>query len=68
MCSGARAQVHSKHTNETSGQMVGTPAITALDTGFPGGRVVLNSPHPELPPLHVEVYAGELAWLMQARR
>jgi len=63
-----RTEVHSKHTNETTGEMVGTPAITSLDVGYPGGRVVLNAPHPELAPLHPQVYAGELRWLVQASR
>lgn len=59
-----RTEVHKKHTNETKGTMVNTPAITSTEYG--SGRVVLNSPHPEIP---IEdgstlpaIYAGELAW------
>ena len=69
-----RTEIHSKHTANTTGEMVGTPAITALDgyssTGQSGqgkgGRVVLNSPHPELttPPIPA-IYAGELEWVMR---
>ena len=44
------------------GEMVGTPAITVLD-GYGGGRVVLNSPHPELTPRLPQIYAGELRWV-----
>ena len=60
-----KTEVHKKHANQTTGEMVGTPAITALDGygGAGGGRVVLNSPHPELAPLHPSIYAGELRWV-----
>ena len=57
--------------------MVNTPAITSLD-GYTlnsavipgkGGRVVLNSPHPEItvPPIP-EIYAGELEWVTRLTR
>ena len=56
--------------------MLNTPAITTLDgysTSGPsgqgqGGRVVLNSPHPELtkPPIPA-IYAGELSWVLRRR-
>jgi glutamine amidotransferase-like uncharacterized protein len=69
-----RSEIHSGHTNETTGEMVNTPAITSI--GYGEGRVVLNSPHPEIPteagPLdpagnHTfpSVYAGELAWVLR---
>ena len=71
-----RSEIHSRHTNETTGEMVNTPAITALDVGVGAainglsdrhGRVVLNSPHPELPRPDgtnlPQIYAGELAWV-----
>merc|ERR1712046_128580 len=41
-----RSEIHSKHTNQTSGEMVNTPAITS--TLYGDGRVVLSSPHPEM--------------------
>ena len=70
------SEIHSKHTVNTTGEMVNTPAITALD-GYvmsgqsgqgKGGRVVLNSPHPELtePPIPA-IYAGELEWILHKR-
>ena len=63
-----RSEIHSKNTNATTGEMVNTPAITSLDGygGARGGRVVLNSPHPELtaPPIPA-IYAGELEWIMR---
>ena len=65
-----RSEIHSKHTNETLGEMVDTPAITTLDGygGAKGGRVVLNSPHPELTvPTIPAIYAGELEWIMRIR-
>eukprot|EP00039_Didymoeca_costata_P006516 m.90987 g.90987 ORF g.90987 m.90987 type:complete len:248 (+) comp13285_c0_seq1:58-801(+) len=45
------SEIHSKHTNETKGQMVGTPAIITAPYG--NGKVLLSSPHPELtkPPI-----------------
>ena len=69
-----RSEIHSNHPNQTTGEMVNTPAITALDLdgGAPGaataaGRVVLNSPHPELFRADgtnlPSIYAGELAWI-----
>ena len=63
-----RTEIHSRHTNETSGEMVNTPAITTLDGfgGKGGGRVVLNSPHPELQPQLPEIYAGELNWVLSS--
>ena len=71
-----RSEIHSRHTANTTGEMVNTPAITTLDgysTSGPsgqgqGGRVVLNSPHPELtkPPIPA-IYAGELSWIMRRR-
>ena len=72
-----RTEIHSKHPAETTGEMVNTPAITTLD-GYlmpgrsegqgQGGRVVLNSPHPELtqPPIPA-IYAGELQWVTRQR-
>ena len=59
-----RTEIHSKHTNETKGEMVGTPAITSID-GPGKGRVVLNSPHPELAPQIPQIYAGELLWVLR---
>ena len=46
----------------TTGEMVNTPAITSIDD-FGKGRVVLNSPHPELAPHLPAIYAGELHWI-----
>ena len=71
-----RTEIHSQHPDETTGEMVDTPAITSLD-GFldgdddgaaaaatgGGGRVVLNSPHPELSPNLPQIYTGELRWV-----
>ena len=54
-------EIHSRHTNQTTGEMAGTAAITSIEFGR--GRVVLNSPHPELTPNLPEIYAGELSWL-----
>eukprot|EP01079_Euglenida_sp_SAG-EU17-18_P009683 gene9683-1742_t len=39
-------EIHSKHTNETKGQMLGAPAISVAPFGK--GRVLVSSPHPEL--------------------
>ena len=40
-----RSEIHSNHANQTTGEMVNTPAITAMDGYGPHkGRVVLNSP------------------------
>ena len=71
-----RSEIHSRHTANTTGEMLNTPAITTLDgysTSGPsgqgqGGRVVLNSPHPELtkPPIPA-IYAGELSWVLRRR-
>eukprot|EP00750_Incisomonas_marina_P003803 INCI13414.1.p1 GENE.INCI13414.1~~INCI13414.1.p1 ORF type:complete len:404 (+),score=65.71 INCI13414.1:91-1302(+) len=62
-----RSEIHSNHPNETTGEMINTPAITALDPESDAGRVVLNSPHPELPRPDGStlpgIYAGELEWL-----
>ena len=44
------------------GNMADTPAMTSATFG--AGRVVLNSPHSEIPPTHPDVYAGELKWLL----
>jgi len=43
-----RTEIHSGHPNQTTGTMVNTPAMTSATFG--SGRVVLNSPHPEIPP------------------
>lgn len=45
------SEIHSKHTNETKGQMIGAPAVVVAEHGQ--GRVLVSSPHPELtsPPL-----------------
>ncbi len=63
-----RTEIHSQHTNETRGEMIGTPAFTSID-GYGGaaggGRVVLNSPHPELTPNLPQIYAGELKWVLR---
>lgn len=61
-----RTEIHSEHTNETTGEMVNTPAVTSMD-GYGKGRVVLNSPHPELAPQIPEIYAGELLWVLRRR-
>ena len=56
--------------------MVDTPAMTSGSYGK--GRVVLNSPHPEIPPeaaaggpsggrTRPEIYEGELAWVLHMR-
>jgi len=60
-----RTEIHSGHPNETTGEMVNTPAMTSLDDyGGQGlGRVFLNSPHPELEPTHPDIYVGELLWV-----
>eukprot|EP00040_Diaphanoeca_grandis_P001048 m.17344 g.17344 ORF g.17344 m.17344 type:complete len:285 (+) comp11463_c0_seq1:58-912(+) len=64
-----RTEIHSLHTNKTKGEMINTPAITSIDTyGEGNGRVVLNSPHPELEPTHFEIYAGELSWVVKRTR
>lgn len=57
-----RTEIHTGHPGSTTGEMVNTPAITSLD-GFGKGRVVLNSPHPELTPHLPAIYAGELHWI-----
>ena len=70
-----RTEIHNQHTNETTGNMVNTPAMTSASYGK--GRVVLNSPHPEIPPeasggqpglphgrTRPEIYEGELAWVL----
>ena len=59
-----RTEIHSQHTNETMGEMVNTPAITSLDN-YGDGRVVLNSPHPELAPKLPMIYTGELLWVLR---
>ena len=47
--------------------MLNTPAITSIDGYGEGhGRVILNSPHPELHPQLPEIYAGELRWVTQS--
>jgi hypothetical protein len=47
--------------------MINTPAMTSAEYGH--GRVVLNSPHPEIPiedgKTLPEIYAGELAWALR---
>jgi hypothetical protein len=58
-----RTEIHSQHPNETTGEMVNTPAFSAVDYGQ--GRVVLNSPHPELGPQHPQIYTGELKWVLR---
>ena len=73
-----RTEIHSEHTNETTGNMINTPAMTSASYGH--GRVVLNSPHSEIPPEHEppsrepssgpgrtrpEIYEGELAWVLR---
>merc|ERR1712048_1004672 len=58
-----RSEIHSKHTNETTGVMVNTPAMTSIEFG--AGRVVLNSPHPEFTPNIPEIYQGELSWILR---
>ena len=64
-----RTEIHSKHTNETKGEMINTPAITALDGPKGAGRVILNSPHPEIPTAdgmtYPEIYAGELEYIRE---
>ncbi|GMI19722.1 hypothetical protein TeGR_g1070 [Tetraparma gracilis] len=59
-----RTEIASNHPEETEGEMLGTPAITSREVG--GGRVVLNSPHPELQPIIPEIYAGEILWALNA--
>ena len=65
-----RTEIHSKQTNQTNGTMVNTPAITSTQYGR--GKVVLNSPHPEIPTMNgatlPEIYAAELAWALQLER
>ena len=71
-----RTEIHNEHTNQTTGTMVNTPAMTSALYGK--GRVVLNSPHPEIPPepsggqpgippgrTRPEIYEGELAWVLR---
>jgi len=56
-----RTEIHSKHTDQTKGAMVGTPAVTS--TMYGKGRVLVNSPHPELTePSLPDLYYGFLAW------
>jgi len=64
-----RTEIHSGQPNKTTGEMVNTPAVTSLD-GYGGGtgRVVLNSPHPELTPNVPAIYAGELVWVTHRER
>lgn len=57
-----RTEIHTGHPGSTTGEMVNTPAITSIDD-FGKGRVVLNSPHPELAPHLPAIYAGELHWI-----
>ena len=66
-----RTEIHSEHTNETTGNMVNTPAMTSAQYGK--GRVVLNSPHPEIPPelppgseerTRPEIYEGEVSGVL----
>ena len=62
-----RTEIHKLYPNRTTGTMVGTPAMTSALFGQ--GVVVLNSPHPEIPPEHggrsrPEIYAGELAHVL----
>jgi len=47
-----KSEIHSKHTNVTTGQMVNTDAIVVSKYGK--GRVLVSSPHPELskPPIY----------------
>eukprot|EP00729_Bicosta_minor_P002778 gene2778-29660_t len=63
-----RTEIHSLHPNQTTGEMVNTPAMTSLDDygGKGKGRVFLNSPHPELEPLRPEIYVGELRWVTRS--
>ena len=74
-----RMSLQHNFPNKTTGEMIDTPAVTSIDNyeytdatkegGQPqqtGGRVVLNSPHPELPPQLPVIYAGELAWVTRA--
>ena len=60
-----RTEIHSKHENQTKGEMVNTPAMHSIEYGK--GRVLLNSPHPELVPRIPEIYAGELKWAVVGR-
>eukprot|EP00929_Paragymnodinium_shiwhaense_P029529 TRINITY_DN16896_c0_g1_i1.p1 TRINITY_DN16896_c0_g1~~TRINITY_DN16896_c0_g1_i1.p1 ORF type:complete len:365 (-),score=38.37 TRINITY_DN16896_c0_g1_i1:312-1406(-) len=54
-----RTEVHSRHTEQTEGQMLNTPAITRISYG--SGEVIANSCHPEsmTPPME-DIYAGFL--------
>ena len=63
-----RTEIHSLYPNQTTGEMVNTPAMTSLDDygGKGKGRVFLNSPHPELEPLRPEIYVGELRWVTRS--
>merc|ERR1712150_233527 len=56
-------EVQSHTRNGTYGVMVDTPSVTISDYGK--GRVALNSPHPEMPPTHPDIYAGELLWVLR---
>lgn len=75
MLSMFRTEIHNQHTNETTGTMINTPAMTSATYGK--GRVVLNSPHPEIPPeasgghhgletgrTRPEIYVGGLVWAL----
>lgn len=69
-----RTEIHHLLPNKTTGNMVNTPAVTSAQYGE--GTVVLNSPHPEIPPepdhsgvvppgrQRPEVYCGELAYVL----
>jgi glutamine amidotransferase-like uncharacterized protein len=67
-----RSEIHTLSPNKTTGNMVNTPAMTSASYGK--GRVVLNSPHPEIPPEHIggrtspEIYQGELEWVLGLSR
>ncbi|GMH87156.1 hypothetical protein TL16_g10769 [Triparma laevis f. inornata] len=58
-----RTEIATNHPEETMGEMINTPAITSKEVGK--GRVVLNSPHPELQPVVPEIYAGEILWVLK---
>ena len=73
-----RTEIHNEHANETTGNMVNTPAVTRALYG--SGRVILNSPHPEIPPetsggqpglppgrTRPEIYQGELEWVLEGK-
>lgn len=56
------SEIHNLYPNKTTGEMIHTPGITA--TKYGKGRVVLNSPHPELDPQVPNIYEGELRWVL----